>query len=198
MARVPLYFDFASTLCYVAHRVMGTMVHDLAALDIELEWMPVDLTRLTGWARGAEVPELRRANAERVARELAVAVVVPPVWPDSRAANASALLADEAGPVRAAAWRERVWSTLFEQRCDLDEPEAVARLGRRAGFAFEARDLVEAAEDLERRTLLAAAEEVTGVPTFMLDRWAFGGIQSPETMRSILERWVSRRDRQTG
>ena len=43
-----------------------------------------------------------------------------------------------------------------------------------------------------------AAEEVTGVPTFMLDRWAFGGIQSPETMRSILERWVSRRDRQTG
>ncbi len=198
VARIPIHFDFASTLCYVAHRVMGAMGHDLEALGIELCWTPVDLTQLTGWPRGADVPDLRRENAERVARDLAVPVVVPRVWPDSRAANASALLAEEAGAVRAAAWRERVWSALFEERRDLDDPSEVARLAHRAGFAFEPGDLAGAAEELERRTLLAAAEEVTGVPTFMLDRWAFGGIQSPETMRSIFERWVVRRAQQAG
>lgn len=198
MARIPIHFDFASTLCYVAHRVMAAMVHDLDALGIELCWTPIDLAQLTGWRPGAEVPDLRRENAERVARELAVAVVVPRVWPDSRAANASVLLAEEAGALRAAAWRERVWSTLFEERRDLDDAAEVLRLAHRAGFAFEAADLDGAAEELERRTLVAAAEEVTGVPTFMLDRWAFGGIQSPETMRSIFERWVSRRAHQTG
>jgi predicted DsbA family dithiol-disulfide isomerase len=113
-------------------------------------------------------------------------------------ANASALLAEEAGAPRATAWRERVWSTLFEERRDLDDPAEVIRLARRAGFTFTAADLDGAAEELERCTLLAAAEEVTGVPTFMLDRWAFGGIQSPETMRSIFERWVSRRAPQAG
>jgi len=198
VARIPIHFDFASTLCYVAHRVMAAMVHDLDALGIELCWTPIDLAQLTGWRPGAEVPDLRRENAERVARELAVAVVVPRVWPDSRAANASVLLAEEAGALRAAAWRERVWSTLFEERRDLDDAAEVLRLAHRAGFAFEAADLDGAAEELERRTLVAAAEEVTGVPTFMLDRWAFGGIQSPETMRSIFERWVSRRAHQTG
>lgn len=198
MHRVPLHFDFASSLCYVAHRVMGAMGHDLGTLGIELCWTPLDLTQLTGWPRGGDVPELRRANAERVARELAVPVVAPRVWPDSRAVNGSALLAEEAGPVRAAAWRERVWSALYEERRDLEDPAEVARLGRRAGFAFQPADLARAAEELERRTVAAALQEVTGVPTFMLDRWAFGGIQSPETMRSIFERWVSRRTRQAG
>lgn len=198
MARIPVHFDFASTLCYVAHRVMAAMVHDLETLEVELRWTPLDLSQLAGWQPGAEVPQLRRENAERVARELAVAVVVPRIWPDSRAVNASALLAEEAGALRAAAWRERVWSSLFEERRDLDDPADVIRLAHRAGFDFAAADLEAATDELERRTLLAAADEVTGVPTFMLDRWAFGGIQSPETMRSIFERWVSRRARQVG
>jgi predicted DsbA family dithiol-disulfide isomerase len=197
-ARIPVYFDFASTLCYVAHRVMATMVHDLDALGIELCWSPVDLTRITGWRRGADVPEPRRHNAERVARELAVPVTVPRVWPDSRAANASLLLVEGAGGGRDAAWRERLWTALFEEHRNLDAPEQVAQLAARAGFSFAPEDLTRAAEELERRTLQAAAEEVTGVPTFMLDQWAFGGIQSPETMRSIFERWVQRRTRRTG
>jgi hypothetical protein len=33
---------------------------------------------------------------------------------------------------------------------------------------------------------------VTGVPTFMLGRWPFGGIQQQDTMRMVLERFASR------
>ena len=36
----------------------------------------------------------------------------------------------------------------------------------------------------------------TGVPTFMLESWPFGGIQNEETMRSILTRFaVKQRER---
>ena len=53
--RVPVYYDFASTLCYVAWRVMARMADDLTEIGIELVWRPIDLARLTGWERGAVV-----------------------------------------------------------------------------------------------------------------------------------------------
>jgi predicted DsbA family dithiol-disulfide isomerase len=194
--QVRVHYDFASTLCYVAHHLMRRMASDLAELDVELAWSPLDLSSLTGWPRGAPLPEPRRANAARVARELGVEVSVPRAWPDSRWANASALAVDAAGdPARSAAWRERVFSAVFEERRGPIDAACVVALARELGFTLAEDALRSAREALPDRTREAAAQEVTGVPTFMLDAWAFGGIQSRETMRSILERWVRRRSR---
>ena len=41
--RVRVYYDFASTLCYVGYRVMQRMRSDLDALAIVLDWTPLDL-----------------------------------------------------------------------------------------------------------------------------------------------------------
>ena len=194
MPQVRVHYDFASTLCYVAHRLMQRMAPDLVELGVELAWSPLDLSSLTGWPRDASVPEPRRANAARVARELGVEVSVPRTWPDSRWANAAALVVDAAGDEdRSAAWRERVFSAVFEERRSPIDAAAVASLGRELGFTLAEDALRTAREALPARTREAAAEEVSGVPTFMLDTWAFGGIQSQETMRSIFERWVRRR-----
>jgi predicted DsbA family dithiol-disulfide isomerase len=38
---VRVYYDFASSLCYVAHRVMERMAADLDALGIALAWRPI-------------------------------------------------------------------------------------------------------------------------------------------------------------
>ena len=41
---IRVYYDFASTLCYVAHRVMCRIEEEIGELGVELEWRPIDLT----------------------------------------------------------------------------------------------------------------------------------------------------------
>lgn len=85
---VRVHYDFASTLCYVAHRALARSRGPIEALGIELAWTPLELTRLVGGRRaGAEIGELQR--------------------------GAAALLADARG--RGASWRERAFSAVFEE-----------------------------------------------------------------------------------
>ncbi|HTO06997.1 MAG TPA: hypothetical protein VMR86_08035, partial [Myxococcota bacterium] len=58
---------------------------------------------------------------------------------------------------------------------------------------LDARRLERARDELDFRTEVAASEDVTGVPTLMLGEFPFGGIQSRETMRLVLERWTRKR-----
>lgn len=190
MLRIRTYYDFASTLCYVAHRVFGEMRDEIAALGIELDWVPIDLADLLGWRRGVAVEPARRANAERVAAEHGVKVQPLPVWPDSRDANALALVLAR-GP-QAAAFRERVFSGVFEERRVLDAPGELEAFARDLGVAVDARRLERARDELEFRTQVAREEEVTGVPTLMLGEFPFGGIQARDTTRMVLERWAQR------
>ena len=189
--RVRLHYDFASSLCYVTHRVMQRMGATLDELGIALEWAALDLAQLTGpYRAGVEIPEVRRANAARVAQELGVSMHVPSVWPDSSAVNGAAYLAERAG--RGASWRERVFTLVFEERRPAPGPVETAALAAELGLALAPRDVERALRELEVKTELAREEGVSGVPTFMLGSWPFGGIQSEETMRHVLARYASK------
>jgi predicted DsbA family dithiol-disulfide isomerase len=189
--RVPTYYDFASTLCYVAHRVFGEMQAEIAALGIALEWVPLDLADLLGWRRGFPVEPMRLANAERVAAEHGVKVRPLALWPDSRDANAFALTLAR-GP-HEAAFRERVFCGVFEERRALEAPGTLEAFARDLGLEIEPRRLARARDELEFRTRIAQEEEVTGVPTLMLGEFPFGGVQSRQTTRMVLERWAERK-----
>ena len=52
---IPVHYDFASTICFVAHRVLESMRADLDAMEVALDWRPIDLSSITGWRRGAIV-----------------------------------------------------------------------------------------------------------------------------------------------
>jgi predicted DsbA family dithiol-disulfide isomerase len=189
--RVRVHYDFASSLCYVAHRVMQRMGGTLADLGVALVWTPLDLARLVGpYQAGAEIPEARRENARRVAGELGVALMVPRVWPDSSAVNAAAFSAERAG--RGETWRERVFTALFEESKLAPSDEDVLALARDLALPLDARDLARGRRELEVKTELAREEQVTGVPTFMLGTWPFGGIQSEDTMKRVLERFATK------
>ena len=192
---VRVYHDFASSLGYVAHRVMERMAIDLELLDIVLDWTPLDLSRITGWPRGAVVDEGRRANVLRVARELSVSIRMPVHFVDSRAANALALAL--AGSDREPAWRERVYSAIHEEGRCIEDAEVLASLARDLGFEIDAAGDVERLAELERVSLAASAEQVTGVPTFMLGGWPVGGIQEDSVMRSLLGRWAEKMRRES-
>lgn len=194
---VPVHYDFASSLCYVAHRAMARVAPRLAfAPDdpgrpaIELRWTPIDLAALLNWRRGGVVPDDRRANVLRVARELRVPVQVPPRWLDSRRAMAAALALE--GKAAEPAWRERVLTAIFEEGRDCGEPDELERWARDLGLAFDDAMLERGLDELERRTRAAAEAMVTGVPTFMLAEWPMGGIQDDDTMVSLIHRFARR------
>jgi predicted DsbA family dithiol-disulfide isomerase len=125
-----------------------------------------------------------------VAEQLAVPVRVPRLWPDVRALGATALLAEAWG--RGPGWRERAFSAVFEEgRLALDAA-AAARLAGELGLALAPDAIEDELTALDRATERAREELVTGVPTFMLGSWPFGGIQSDDTMLRVLERFAIR------
>jgi len=186
---IPVHYDFASTICFVAHRVIERMREDLDAMGVAIEWRPIDLSAITGWRRGASVEGPRRDNALRVAAELEVELAMPAVWLDSRPAGAVALAL--AGSEREAAWRERVWSAVFEETRDIGVEGEVERLAADLAIDLErlpgARDL----SRVDAATEAAREAEVIGVPTFHVG-FPLGGIQEPDTMKLLFQRWVDR------
>jgi predicted DsbA family dithiol-disulfide isomerase len=187
---VPVHFDFASSICFVAHRVANRFAPKLAELEISLRWTPVDLTRIIAVERGDAAPAPARENAERVARELSVPLVMPPRWIDSRMANAAAILCETTG--REDALRERIFSAHFERGQPLEDGDALAPLLSELGLSFCTEGWDEALGELAERTERARHQQVTGVPTFMFGTWPFGGIQEEHTMNLVFERFASR------
>jgi 2-hydroxychromene-2-carboxylate isomerase len=187
---VPLYYDFASTLCYVAHRVLGRIAQPLEELGIELCWTPIDLAGLLNWKRGHPVSTERRANATRVSQELGVSLSVPPCWLDSRTAMALTLRID--APELEAGWRERMWSLIFETESPLELDERCIAVAEQLGLDVSHSEIEAGNAELEKRTLEAAAASVVGAPTLLLGGWPIGGIQEAETMLSMLGRYARR------
>ena len=184
---VRLYYDFASSLCYITHRVMDELAENVASIGIEFDWRPLDLAKLRGLKIGAELRPSARERVGVVAGELGVPLRIPPCWLDSRAALAAAasVAAD-----RAATWRELVWSTIYEAGDPPETRAAVRALGEGLGFVLDDAAFDAGAAHVARNTEQARDAEVTGVPTFQLGRWPFGGIQQRDTMLRVLERYA--------
>jgi predicted DsbA family dithiol-disulfide isomerase len=188
---IPVYYDFASTICYVTHRVMERRAAELEALGVALLWRPIDLARITGWPRGVEVEGPRRDNALRVAAEFGVPVHMPARWLDSRAAQALAL--ELRGTPREAAWRERVWTAVFEEGRDIGEARELQRLTADLGLDLPVPADVDWLARLDGETRAAYEAGITGVPTFDLGGWFLCGLQDDETTHKLLQRFVQRR-----
>jgi hypothetical protein len=71
-------------------------------------------------------------------------------------------------------------------------------MARELGIELDASILDTALAQLDAQTIAASKRMVTGVPTFMLGQWPFGGIQDDHTMRSILGRWAHRQRHEPG
>ncbi len=187
---VRVHYDLASSVCYVAHRVMERMQGALDEIGVALDWTPIDLASLLGWRRDGPIEATRRENALRIAGELGVPLRVPTHWLDARRAMAIALAFE--GTPREPAWRERTWSGVFEAGDDPADPHTLASWQRELGVALPEERVAAGLRTLEERTRRAAEDQVTGAPTFMLGSWPFGGIQQEDTMRDVLGRFADR------
>ncbi len=215
-----VYHDFASSLSYVADRVLARIEGELAAERIEMRWKAIDLTGIGHFRRGRLLPQERRASLVAVASALDVPLVPPVRWLDSRLAGEVAVTLDLAidrglDPAVEREWRRRAFEAFHgpqslagalaggvfdaddhEDRVEAEIEALFAEFERRGHFG---RRGVASLDELARgRRLVAATESalaagVEGAPTLMFDVFPLCGIHDQATMLGMIRRYARRR-----
>lgn len=195
---IPLYYDYASSLCYVAKKVMEQLD---GQLEIELLWKGVQISRRhQGWKNGEMIGDEAKGKIFRIARETGVTLQVPERWLDSASALEGAEFAKEQG--KFAEYHDAVFNAVFEEGKDIGDLSTLLSVAE--GIGLSASDLQQTLKEETFTTRVketeaeAASFEVVGYPTFMLGTFPLIGIQPAETMRLLIQRYVDKARQQVG
>lgn len=193
---IPIYFDYASTLCYVAWRIVSVLETELDFVPL---WKGVPIRLRNGSARpGAPLGTIERMKIMTALAETGIVVQPPEQWIDSAAALEGAELAYEAG--RLPAYHQRVFCEAFESRADIAKTDCLARIAEDCGL-----DSARFRVDLEEHRMApriaankAEADRISavGYPAFILGDFPLIGIQPIDSMRLLLGRFISQRSRE--
>jgi len=195
MARtsIPIYFDYASTLCYVAWRIVQEL---RVELEFEPLWKGVPIRWRNHSSRpGNSLGAIERAKIATVVAETGVHVLAPEHWIDSDAALMGSELARQASVFDA--FHDSVFRRAFELGQDISDLNRLAEIAAAVGMNVGAfRQAIE--QRLTAPQLMANKREAdqfsaVGYPTFMLGEFPLIGIQPKETMRLLLTRFLSQR-----
>ena len=189
---IPIYYDFASSLCYVAKKVMEQLD---GQLDIELMWKGVQIARRhDGWKNGEMIGDEARGKIFRVARETGVELRVPDRWLDSAAALEGAEFARAQG--KFAAYHHSLFSAAYEAGRDISDRATLLELVEDLGLSTREFEHALRAGTFTPRVKETEAEAstcgVVGYPTFMLGEFPLIGIQPAETMRMMIQRHIDK------
>jgi len=195
---VPIYSDYASSLCYVAKKVMEQLQ---GRLEIELLWKGVQISRRhQGWKNGEMIGDEAKGKIFRVAQETGVTLRVPDHWLDSAYALEGAEFAREQG--KFAEYHDAVFAVVFEEGKDVGDLQELLSLAERIGLPVTEFEQVLKTRAFEQRVKENETEATTfgivGYPTFMLGAFPLIGIQPAETMRLLIQRYVDKAREQVG
>lgn len=189
---IPIYYDYASSLCYVAKKVMEQL---RGKLEIELRWKGVQIThRHQGWKNGEMIGDEAKGKIFRVARETGVTLHVPNHWLDSSYALEGAEFAKEQG--KFTEYHNAIFSAVFEDGHDIGDLSTLLSIAESVGLSPS--ELEAALRDGIFTSRVKETEEeahtfqVVGYPTFMLGAFPLIGIQPAETMRLLIQRYIGK------
>lgn len=190
---IPVYFDYASTLCYVAWRIVGQLERELGFTAL---WKGVPIALRNYRTRpGLPLGPLELGRIRNVAAETGIAVEPPPRWLDSDKALQGSEFAREAGAF--APYHDAVFRAAFEQRADIGDLGVLSAIAARAGLeSAHFRDEVERGRMAARIAANKAEADrfsALGYPSFILGDFPLTGIQPIESMRMLLARFIERR-----
>jgi predicted DsbA family dithiol-disulfide isomerase len=190
---VPIYFDYASTLCYAAWRIVRELETEMEILPL---WKGVPISHRDASARpGNSLGTVERMKVLTALAETGIAVRPLDMWIDSVPALEGAELAREAGVLPG--YHERAFRALFEDRADISQLDLLARIAGECGLEGK-----QFRADLESRRMaprIAANKEeadrlsAVGYPAFILGDFPLIGIQPITTMRLLLRRFIDLR-----
>jgi predicted DsbA family dithiol-disulfide isomerase len=191
--RIPIYFDYASTLCYIAWRIVGELE---AELGFEAFWKGVPIALRDFRAKpGRVLGERERQKVIMVAAETGILVAPPAHWIDSTLALQGSEIARDAGVF--AAYHDQVFRAAFDERRDISDWVVLESIAERAGMnVAEFRAGIESgAMEARLSEHKREAEEFSalGYPTFVLGDFPMIGIQPIESMRLLLGRFIQQR-----
>lgn len=191
--RIPIYFDYASTLCYIAWRIVRQLEPELG---FEALWKGVPIPIRDQHAKpGRVLGERERQKVLLVAAETGINVAPPRVWLDSSAALQGSELARDAGLF--APYHDAVFSAAFEHGADIAMPEVLDAIAERVGLdraKFRAAIIGGAmASRLEAHRREADQFSALGYPAFILGDFPMTGIQPIESMRMLIGRFIAQR-----
>ena len=191
--RIPIYFDYASTLCYIAWRIVSPLE---AELGFEALWKGVPIAMRDFRAKpGRVLGERERQKVLFVAAETGIRVAPPPAWIDSTAALQGSEIARDAGVF--ATYHDAVFRAAFDEGADIADRAVLEEIAERAGID---RSKFRAALDSDAMSARLTehkreADEFSalGYPTFILGDFPMIGIQPIESMRLLLGRFIRQR-----
>ncbi len=191
---IPIYFDYASTLCYVAWRIVRELE---AELGFEAMWKGVPIMLRDGRAKpGRKLGDLERQKVLMVAAETGIAVAPPEQWIDSTPALEGSEIARDAGSF--SVYHDAVFRAGFEERIDIAQGDVLEAIATRAGIdpdrfraELEARRM---APRIEAHRREADEFSALGYPTFILGDYPLIGIQPIDTMRQVIARFIRQRE----
>jgi predicted DsbA family dithiol-disulfide isomerase len=127
---IPIYFDYASTLCYVAWRIVIELERELG---FEPLWKGVPIRTRDRHSRpGNRLNEIERMKIANVIAECGVAVTPPEYWIDSSTALEGAELAREGRHF--AQYHADVFRAVFETRRDITDVRVLSEIAEAAGL----------------------------------------------------------------
>ena len=190
---IPVYFDYASTLCYVAWRIVGQLEREL---DFTALWKGVPISLRNYRTRpGMPLGTLELGKIRNVTAETGVEVEPPARWLDSGKALQGSELAREAGAF--APYHDADFRAAFDQHADIGDLDVLSGIATRAGL--ERTRFRDALERGRMAVRIAANKNeadrfsALGYPSFILGDFPLTGIQPIETMRMLLARFIERR-----
>jgi predicted DsbA family dithiol-disulfide isomerase len=195
---IPIYFDYASTLCYIAWRIVTELERELG---FEALWKGVPISLRDFKARaGRDVGPREYQKVVMAAAETGILVSPPKNWINSDDALMGAELAREAKFFPS--YHNAVFRAAFEDSLDISSRVVLGDIAVRAGLnraAFLA--------DLESERMAPRLSEnkreadglsALGYPTFVLGEFPMTGIQPIDTMRLVFSRYIRQRAENPG
>jgi predicted DsbA family dithiol-disulfide isomerase len=190
---IPVYFDYASTLCYIAWRIVRELELELG---FEALWKGVPIRMRDRQSRpGNSLGDLERMKVMTVIAETDIQVTPLEKWIDSDAALMGSELARETNTF--ASYHEGVFRAAFEERRDIANLDVLGEIAAASGF-----DRASFTEDVVKRRMAARIAQnkdeadrfsALGYPTFILGDFPLIGIQPKDTMRLLLQRFIDQR-----
>jgi predicted DsbA family dithiol-disulfide isomerase len=191
--RIPIYFDYASTLCYIAWRIVTPLEDELG---FEALWKGVPIAARDFRAKpGRVLGERERQKVLFVAAETGVRVAPPSSWIDSIPALQGSEIARDAGVFRA--YHDAVFRAAFDDGANIADANVLDTIAERAGLdrpkfraALDSGAMASRLDDHKRE---ADEFSALGYPTFILGDFPMIGIQPIESMRLLLGRFIRQR-----
>jgi predicted DsbA family dithiol-disulfide isomerase len=191
--RIPIYFDYASTLCYIAWRIVTPLEQELC---FEALWKGVPIASRDFRAKpGRALGERERQKVLLVAAETGIRVAPPSTWIDSTLALQGSEVARDAGVFPA--YHDAVFRAAFDDGANIADRNVLEAIAQRAGIDGarfrDALDSGAAVGRIEQNKREADEFSALGYPTFILGDFPMIGIQPLESMRMLLSRFIRQR-----